>query len=51
MTGVIAWAFEPLRDLDYFARFLIEAGTIAWPNGVAIAPETLHEQASSERRA
>jgi Protein of unknown function (DUF2442) len=41
--------FEPLADPAYFARVRIdpEAGTIAWPNGVDMAPEPLYEQARS----
>jgi uncharacterized protein DUF2442 len=33
--------FEPLRDLSYFARVSVdaEAGTIAWPDGLDLAPE------------
>jgi hypothetical protein len=38
---------EPLNDPAYFARVRVDAasGTIAWPNGVDLAPEPLHEQA------
>ena len=43
--------FEPLKDPAYFARFFIEGGTVAWPNGADIAPETLHEQAKADEAA
>jgi hypothetical protein len=41
--GVLA----PLRDPDYFARVRVdpEAGTIAWPNGIDMAPEPLYAEA------
>jgi hypothetical protein len=34
--------FEPLGDPAYFQRFFLEAGTVSWPNGADIAPETLY---------
>jgi len=43
--------FEPLKDPAYFQRFFIEAGTIAWPNGADIAPETLHERVKANAAA
>ena len=43
--------FEPLKDPIYFARFFIEGGTVTWPNGADVAPETLHERAKSNEAA
>ena len=39
--------FEPLRDPGYFARVAVdpEAGTIAWPDGLDMAPEPLYSEA------
>ena len=43
--------FEPLEDPTYFARFFVEGGTVAWPNGADIAPETLHERTKANAAA
>lgn len=36
--------FEPLADPAYFSRVALdeELGSIHWPNGADVAPETLH---------
>lgn len=43
--------FEPLRNEDFFRRFFIDAGTISWPNGADIAPETLYERTKASAAA
>jgi hypothetical protein len=45
--GVLA----PLRDPAYFSQVRVdpESGTIAWPNGVDLAPEPLYEAARRNR--
>jgi hypothetical protein len=37
--------FEPLKDVDYFARVTLDSvcGTVVWPNGADFAPEALFE--------
>ena len=42
---------EPLGDPAYFGRVRVdpESGTIAWPDGVDLAPEPLYEEARRNR--
>lgn len=35
---------RPLADPAYFARAFIEAGALAWPNGLELAPWTLQDE-------
>jgi hypothetical protein len=41
--------FADLRDPGYFAKVRVdpEVGTIAWPNGLDLAPERLYREAKS----
>ena len=35
---------RPLADQNYFARAFIEAGALAWPNGLELSAPSLHRR-------
>ena len=43
--------FEPLKNRTEFRKFFIAGGSVCWPNGADIAPETLFAYRSVSERA
>ena len=43
--------FEPLKNRTEFRKFFIAGGSVCWPNGADIAPETLFSIHGVSKRA
>ena len=43
--------FEPFADVRFFMNAHIEGGTVSWPNGADVAPETLYEKLKKQGEA
>ncbi len=36
--------FEPLREMSLFNQVFVDDGAVAWPGGLDLAPDTMHEE-------
>jgi Protein of unknown function (DUF2442) len=42
--------FEPLRDVEFFSRFVVRYNTLSWENGADFAPEFLRKKLTLSRQ-
>lgn len=43
--------FQPLREISVFKKFFLAGGTVCWPNGADVAPESLRSAQDSSASA
>jgi len=44
LLGVCGHVFEAARTREGFAKVDLETGTVIWPGGADLAPDTLYEE-------
>ena len=42
---------EPLKNPDYLKRVFLDAGALAWPNGLEISPARIYELTQKQKAA
>lgn len=42
--------FKEFRDINYFKKVFVSFGTVAWPNGQDICPDTLYLTATGREK-
>jgi Protein of unknown function (DUF2442) len=50
LSGSKVQCLNAFKDPKVFKKFFIEGGTLAWPNGVDIAPEALYAARESTKK-
>ena len=45
LTGVLG----PLRDREFFERVYIDAGAVAWPGNIDLAPDAMYAEVETEQ--